>query len=109
MDIDPERLDFAFRAVSRIVEWLGHYPAKVVATLDRAEALKDADVVLVTILAGGTDVWRYDIEVPKKYGVDINIGDTRGAFGYLPRAAHPSRCCSASPRIWSAIAPRLRC
>ena len=80
MDIDPERLDFAFRAVSRIVE-LGHYPAKVVATLDRAEALKDADVVLVTILAGGTDVWRYDIEVPKKYGVDINIGDTRGPSG----------------------------
>jgi alpha-galactosidase len=80
MDIDPERLDFAFRAVSRIVE-LGHYPAKVTATLDRAEALKDADVVLVTILAGGTDVWRYDIEVPKKYGVDINIGDTRGPSG----------------------------
>ncbi len=80
MDIDPERLDFAYRAVSRIVE-LGHYPAKVVATLDRAEALKDADVVLVTILAGGTDVWRYDIEVPKKYGVDINIGDTRGPSG----------------------------
>ena len=80
MDIDPERLDFAYRAVSRIVE-LGHYPAKVVATLDRAEALKDADVVLVTILAGGTNVWRYDIEVPKKYGVDINIGDTRGPSG----------------------------
>ena len=80
MDIDPERLDFAYRAVSRIVE-LGKYPAKVVATLDRAEALKGADVVLVTILAGGTNVWRYDIEVPKKYGVDINIGDTRGPAG----------------------------
>jgi alpha-galactosidase len=80
MDIDPERLDFAYRAVSRIVE-MGHYPAKVVATLDRAEALKDADVVLVTILAGGTNVWRHDIEIPKKYGVDTNIGDTRGPSG----------------------------
>jgi alpha-galactosidase len=80
MDIDAERLDFARRSVQRIVD-MGHYPAKVVATMDRAEALKDADVVLVTILAGGTDVWRYDIEIPEKYGVDINIGDTRGPSG----------------------------
>ncbi len=80
MDIDAERLDFAKRSVQRIVD-MGHYPAKVVATMDRAEALKDADAVLVTILAGGTDVWRYDIEIPEKYGVDINIGDTRGPSG----------------------------
>src|SRR5512136_1868465 len=80
MDIDPERLDFARRAVQRIVD-LGHYPAKVEATLDRAEALKGADAVLVTILAGGTDVWRHDIEIPKSYGVDTNIGDTRGPSG----------------------------
>ena len=80
MDIDPERLDFALRSVKKIVE-LGGYPAKVEATLDRAEALKGADVVLVTILAGGTDVWKHDILIPKKYGVDINVGDTRGIAG----------------------------
>jgi alpha-galactosidase len=80
MDIDAERLDFARRAVQRIVD-LGNYPATVEATMDRATALKDADVVLVTILAGGVDVWRYDIEIPKKYGVDTNIGDTRGPSG----------------------------
>jgi alpha-galactosidase len=80
MDIDPERLDFAKRAVQRIVE-LGNYPAKVEATMDRAEALKGADVVLVTILAGGIDIWRHDIEIPKKYGIDTNIGDTRGPSG----------------------------
>jgi alpha-galactosidase len=80
MDIDAERLDFAQKSVQRIVE-IGNYPAKVEATMDRVEALKDADAVLVTILAGGTDVWRHDIEIPKKYGVDINIGDTRGPSG----------------------------
>ena len=80
MDIDAERLEFAQKAVQRIVD-LGQYPAKVEATMDRVEALKGADAVLVTILAGGTDVWRYDIEIPKKYGVDINIGDTRGPAG----------------------------
>lgn len=80
MDIDPERLDFAYRSVSKIIE-KGHYPAKVVATLDRAEALKDADFVLVTILVGSTEVWRHDIEIPKQFGVDTNIGDTRGPSG----------------------------
>ncbi len=80
MDIDPERLEFARKAVQRIVD-MGHYPARVEATLDRSEALKGADVVLCTILAGGTEVWRHDIEIPKKYGVDINIGDTRGPSG----------------------------
>jgi alpha-galactosidase len=80
MDIDPERLEFAHKAVSRIVE-LGKYPARVEATMERAEALKGADVVLVTILAGGLDVWRHDLEIPKKYGIDTNIGDTRGPSG----------------------------
>ena len=80
MDINPERLEFAQKSVQRIVD-MGNYPAKVVATLDRIEALRDADAVLVTILAGGTDVWRYDIEIPKQFGVDINIGDTRGPSG----------------------------
>ena len=63
MDIDPERLEFAHKAVQRIVD-MGHYPARVEATLDRAEALKGADAVLVTILAGGSDIWRHDIEIP---------------------------------------------
>jgi len=80
MDIDAERLDFSKRAVERIIK-MGNYPAQVTATLDRAEALKGADVVLCTILVGGTEVWRHDIEIPKKYGVDTNIGDTRGPSG----------------------------
>jgi len=37
MDIDPERLDYIKRAIERIVAE-GKYPAKVVATPDRAEA-----------------------------------------------------------------------
>lgn len=80
MDIDPERLEFAQNAVQRIVN-LGKYPAKVEATMNRAEALEGADVVLVTILSHGVDVWRHDIEIPKQYGIDTNIGDTRGPSG----------------------------
>jgi len=80
MDIDDERLDFALKSVQKIIQ-LGNYPAKVWATKDRIEALKGADVVLVTILVGSTDVWRHDIEIPKKYNVDFNVGDTRGTAG----------------------------
>jgi alpha-galactosidase len=80
MDIDPERLEFSQKSVQRIID-MGKYPARVTATLDRVEALRDADFVLVTILSGSTEVWRYDIEIPKQYGVDINIGDTRGPSG----------------------------
>ncbi|MFZ0533605.1 MAG: alpha-galactosidase [Anaerolineales bacterium] len=80
MDIHPERLEFAKTAVTKIITE-GKYPARVIATLDRAEALKDTNVVLTTILAGSTEVWRHDIEIPKKYGVDTNVGDTRGPSG----------------------------
>jgi alpha-galactosidase len=80
MDIDEERLDFANESVKKLVA-AGNRHASVTATLCRAEALKDADVVLTTILTGTTDVWKYDIEIPKKYGVDINVGDTRGPSG----------------------------
>jgi len=48
MDIDKERLDFITTEVNRIVE-AGKYPAKVISTLDRAEALDGADGVLCTI------------------------------------------------------------
>jgi len=80
MDIDAERLDYVKRAVDRIVAE-GSYPARVEATMDRAEALKGAHAVICTILAGGVDIWRHDIEIPKKYGIDTNVGDTRGPSG----------------------------
>ena len=80
MDIDKERLDFARKAAQSIID-KGNYPAKVVATMDRKKALKGADVVLCTILAGGVQVWRHDIEIPKRYGININVGDTRGPSG----------------------------
>ena len=80
MDIDAERLEWAEKRVMKLVE-AGDHPTKVEASLDRVEALKGADVVLTTILAGTTEVWRHDIEIPKKYGIDTNVGDTRGPSG----------------------------
>lgn len=80
MDINDERLGYIKKAIDKIVA-AGNYPAKVVATKDRAEALKGADGVVCTILAGGVDIWKNDVLIPKKYGIDINVGDTRGPSG----------------------------
>jgi len=80
MDIDDERLGYIKQAVDKIVQ-AGKHGARVTTTTDRAEALDGADGVLCTILEGGVSVFCHDIEIPKKYGVDINVGDTRGPAG----------------------------
>lgn len=80
VDINKERLNFARRACEKIVA-LGNYPAKVTATTDRRKALKGADAVCVTILCGDVNVWKHDILIPKKYGIDTCVGDTRGPSG----------------------------
>jgi len=80
MDIDPERLDYITQAVKRIVRE-GKYPAKVVSTTDRRKALTGADAVICTILSGNVGIWQHDILIPKEYGVDTNVGDTRSVSG----------------------------
>ena len=80
MDVNEERLSYTRRAVDRIIE-AGGYPAKVTAGTDRKEALAGADGVITTILHGDVDVWQHDILIPKKYGVDTCVGDTRGPSG----------------------------
>ena len=80
VDIDEKRLGYAKRGIEKVIEAGGHH-ATVTATTDRREALPGADGVLITVLQGGVEVWRHDIEIPKKYGVDICVGDTRGPSG----------------------------
>ncbi len=80
VDIHEGRLDYARQVVQKIID-LGNYPATVTATTDRTEALAGADAVIVTILCGNVEIWQHDILIPKAYGVDINVGDTRGPSG----------------------------
>ena len=56
-------------------------PGSVWATLDRREALEDADFVVVMIQVGGVEAFGIDYEVPLKYGVDQCIGDSLGPGG----------------------------
>lgn len=55
--------------------------AHVYCTTDRRDALRDADFVILTFLIGGNDAYKYDIEIPLKYGVDQCIGDSIGPGG----------------------------
>jgi alpha-galactosidase len=56
-------------------------PAKVWATLDRREAIRDADFVVVMIQVGGVDAFEIDYKIPLKYGVDQCIADSLGPGG----------------------------
>ncbi len=80
MDIDAERLSLIKSVCEKIRDAFA-IPARITATLDRKEALRDADGVVCTVFNGGIDIWRLDLEIPKKYGVDINVGDTRSVSG----------------------------
>jgi alpha-galactosidase len=63
-------------------------PAKVWATTDRAEAIRDADFIVVMIQVGGFEAYGHDYEIPLKYGVDQCIGDTLGPGGVFRGLRH---------------------
>ncbi len=56
-------------------------PGTAWATLDRQEAIRDADFVVVMIQVGGVDAFEIDYKIPLKYGVDQCIGDSLGPGG----------------------------
>ena len=80
MDINADHLNKITQCLKKIKDEIG-VNFKITTTMDRAEALKDADGVLCTVFNGDIDIWRHEIEIPKKYGVDINVGDTRSVSG----------------------------
>ena len=80
MDINEYRLKEITRCVQRIKEDLSS-GITITATLSREEALTNADAVVITVFNGDIDIWRHEIEVPMKYGVNINVGDTRSVAG----------------------------
>ncbi|MDP2999231.1 MAG: alpha-galactosidase [Bryobacterales bacterium] len=51
------------------------------ATLDRREAMKDADFVVVMLQIGGIQAFEFDYQIPFRYGVDQCVGDSLGPGG----------------------------
>ena len=81
MDTNAENLKNITHVCEKIAEVMECPRVKITPTDDRIEALKGADGVLCTVFNGDVDIWRHEIEIPKKYGVDINVGDTRSVSG----------------------------
>ena len=80
MDTNEHHLKSITECVERIKREKGT-PFEIVSTLSREEAIKDADAVVCTVFNGDVDIWKHEIEIPKKYGVDICVGDTRSVSG----------------------------
>jgi alpha-galactosidase len=56
-------------------------PGRVWATLDRRDAIRNADFVVVMIQVGGVDMFAEDYHIPLRYGVDQCIADSLGPGG----------------------------
>ncbi|HOZ48938.1 MAG TPA: alpha-galactosidase [Candidatus Hydrogenedentes bacterium] len=96
MDIlaTPALKDSEFRLMSRTMpklERMKRFADRVIAdnglgasvsvTLDRREAVEDADFVIAMLQIGGVDAFQKDYEIPLKHGIDQCIGDTMGPGG----------------------------
>jgi len=80
MDIDKERLDLIYALTQKIIKKLNS-KAKVIATLNRREALYGSNYVINMIQVGGLEMFEKDVEIPRKYGIDQTVGDTIGPGG----------------------------
>lgn len=66
--------------VKRIVAQNG-LKATIRSTTDRREALQGADFVITTIKIGGAAAFKADYEIPRKYGIDVCVGECVGPGG----------------------------
>ncbi|MHB8065067.1 MAG: alpha-galactosidase, partial [Ruminiclostridium sp.] len=55
--------------------------AKIETTMNRRDALKDANYVIHTIQVGGHEATLFDFDIPRKYGLKQTIADTLGVGG----------------------------
>src|SRR5271157_6552560 len=92
MDIDPQRLEQS-RQIAQSIADRRKLPAKIEATTDRKNAIRDADYVITTFQQGGLDAYKLDIEIPEKYGVEQCVGDTLGPGGVF-------RALRSIPVLW---------
>lgn len=74
---------------SKIIE-KNNLKSTVYSTTDRRDALKDANYIILMFQIGGVNAFKYDYEIPYKYGVDQCIGDSLGPGGVF-------RCLRTAP------------
>jgi len=83
MDIDEDRLKTSAIVANKVAQSVGAKPL-ITTTLDRREALADADYAINMVQVG---IFRpstvIDFEIPKKYGLRQTIADTLGIGGIM--------------------------
>jgi alpha-galactosidase len=84
IDIDPERLELSRGLMQKILEASGEADRWTIrASTDRMELLPGADYIINSIEVSGLACVRHDNDIPLKYGVSQNIGDTIGPGGLM--------------------------
>lgn len=81
-DVSERNLEIVVQLCQRDIT-ANNLPTKIEATLDRREAITDADHIISTIRYGGLEAFQLDVDIPLKYGVDQCVGDTICAGGLM--------------------------
>ncbi|MBM7581587.1 alpha-galactosidase [Caldicoprobacter guelmensis] len=80
VDIDNDNLMRMYRLALKMNEASGA-GIKITCTTNRREALDGAQFVINSIAIERCRLWKYDFEVPKKYGIRHTLGENGGPGG----------------------------
>ena len=86
-DVDEQVLSRTLQLVQLMISQNG-LKATVSATTKQKEALRDANFVIFAIQVGGLTAWQLDMDIPRKYGVIQEVGDTLGPGGIFRALRH---------------------
>jgi alpha-galactosidase/6-phospho-beta-glucosidase family protein len=81
LDINKPAADLNKTYLEKLARTLEVNP-KVVSTTSRAQALKGANYVIITISTGGLKAMAHDLAIPEDYGIYHTVGDTSGPGGW---------------------------
>ena len=87
-DLDSTTLKQSLALADKMLEQEGLSKNLITATTNQRDALKNADFVINCIQVGGLEAWKLDVEIPKKYGVNQEVGDTLGPGGVFRAMRH---------------------
>ena len=80
VDTNAESLDIMARYAARLNDAVNQ-PYQICTSTERAEALPDADFVIVSIAIDRLEAWKLDWQIPLKHGVRHVLGENGGPGG----------------------------
>lgn len=81
-DINKRNLDMITGLIRRDIKE-NNLPAKIISTMNRGQAIENADYIINCTRIGGLEAFKLDIDIPLKYGIDQCVGDTICAGGIM--------------------------